>query len=125
MINGLGIDIIEIERIQRAREKNPRFVQRLLTETEQQQWQLRGSSDASLAGYFAAKEAVAKALGTGIRFSWHDIEVFKDELGKPWIKLYNKGEKIAYSKGIAEILVSISHSREYAVAQAIALGGRG
>ncbi|MFA6941693.1 MAG: holo-ACP synthase, partial [Clostridiaceae bacterium] len=74
----------------------------------------------SLAGKFSAKEAVSKALGTGIRgFSFKDIEILKDNPGKPYVILKNNAEKLASSFGNYSISISISHSRENAVAVAI------
>lgn len=122
MIKGLGVDIIEIKRILKAIDKNPRFLKRVFTDYELDSVEGKNNYASTLAGYFAAKEAVAKSLGVGIRnMKWRDIEIRKDDYGKPYIKLHNNAEKIAYSKHICEILVSISHSRENAIAQAIAL----
>ncbi len=122
MIIGIGIDIIEIERIKRAVERRPRFLQRFFTSGELMLLKQKGNHPASIAGFFAAKEAVVKAMGTGFRhMKWHDIEIDQDNLGKPFVKFHNNSQNIAYSKGIGEILISISHSRENAVAQAIAI----
>ncbi|AKL96766.1 holo-[acyl-carrier-protein] synthase AcpS [Clostridium aceticum] len=122
MIKGLGIDIIEIHRIEEAVRRNPRFLKRVFTQEEIILFEERSNHPSTIAGFFAAKEATVKALGTGIRgLAWCDIEVKKDALGKPLIKLHNNALKVAYSKDIKEIWISISHSRLYAVAQAIAL----
>ncbi|GAB6085263.1 holo-ACP synthase [Alkaliphilus crotonatoxidans] len=122
MIKGIGIDIIEIARIKKAVEKNPRFLERFFTPGERQLLKEKGNHPASIAGFFAAKEAIVKALGTGFRnMKWQDIEIQRNPLGKPTVKFHNNSKKIAYSKGIEEILISISHSRENAVAQAIAM----
>ncbi|MCC5912204.1 MAG: holo-ACP synthase [Clostridiaceae bacterium] len=122
MIKGLGIDIIEIERIEKAVNKNSRFIERVFTEEEIKDFKEKKLNANTIAGVFAAKEAVAKALGTGIRnMKWTDIEVMKNSEGKPYIKLHNNALEIAYSKDIEEILISISHSRHTAIAQAIAI----
>jgi len=122
VIKGLGVDIIEIKRIIKAIERNPRFLKRVFTDSELESVANKSSYATSLAGYFAAKEAIAKSLGIGIRsIKWTDIEICKDNYGKPYVKLHNNAEKIAYSKHICEILISISHSRENAIAQAIAI----
>lgn len=122
MIKGLGVDIIEISRIERAIERNPRFLKKIYTDCELESVSDKGNYSTSLAGYFAAKEAVSKSLGLGIRnMNWNDIEIKKDLHGKPYIKLHNNAKKIAYSKHICEILISISHSKENAIAQAIAI----
>ncbi|AGB40296.1 holo-(acyl-carrier-protein) synthase [Halobacteroides halobius DSM 5150] len=121
-MKGLGIDIIEIERIKKAIKKRANFKKRFFTEIEIEYCEEYKIPWSHYAGRFAAKEAVVKALGTGFReFKWQDIEIINDNLGKPEVNLYNQAQKIAHKKGIEEIMLSISHSRDYAVAQAIAL----
>lgn len=121
MIKGIGIDIIEIDRIRRAIEKNDKFIDRVFTVNEKKAFEEKNHSPQTIAGYFAAKEAVSKALGTGIsNMRWKDIEILKDPSGKPYVRLYNNAENLAYSMSIDKILISISHSRENAVALAIA-----
>jgi holo-[acyl-carrier protein] synthase len=112
---GIGTDIIEIERIERAI-KNPKFKERVYTAQELESLSQKGDKPQSYAGKFCAKEAVAKALGTGIRnFHLTDIEILNDSLGKPYVIF---GENL---KQYTDVLVdiSISHSREYATAVAI------
>ncbi|MCK8826179.1 holo-ACP synthase [Natroniella acetigena] len=122
-MQGLGIDIVEIERIEEAIKKRERFKQRIFTNGEINYCEQYKESWAYYAARFAAKEAIVKALGTGFRgFEWKDIEIVKDELGKPAVKLHNQAHKIAEEREIKEFLISISHSRDYAVAQAIAIG---
>ncbi len=121
MIKGIGIDIIEIDRIRRAIEKSDKFIDRVFTANEKKAFEEKNHSPQTIAGYFAAKEAVSKALGTGIsNMRWKDIEILKDPSGKPYVRLYNNAENLAYSMSIDKILISISHSRENAVALAIA-----
>lgn len=122
MIKGIGIDIIEIERIEKAILKNNRFIDRIFTSNEHEIFRNKNFLPQTIAGFFAAKEAVSKALGTGIgKINWKDIEIFKDDAGKPYVKLHNNALQIAYSKNIDNVLLSISHSKENAVAQAIAI----
>ncbi|MBS4041624.1 MAG: holo-ACP synthase [Flavobacteriales bacterium] len=122
MIKGTGIDIIEIKRIEAAISKGNGFIERIFNESEINSLKEKGFKASSIAGFFAAKEACLKALGTGLRsMKWKDIEICNDGLGKPYIILHNSAREIAYSQNISEILLSISHSREYAVAQAIAI----
>ncbi|MGV8146105.1 MAG: holo-ACP synthase [Alkaliphilus sp.] len=122
MIKGIGIDIIEVSRIEKALVKNERFLQRIFTDCEILLFNNKGAKFTTIAGGFAAKEAVSKALGTGFRdIKWKDIEVLNDEMGKPYVKLHNNAKNIAYGKGISEILITISHTRYNAVAQAIAI----
>ncbi|SHI69069.1 holo-[acyl-carrier-protein] synthase [Geosporobacter subterraneus DSM 17957] len=123
MIKGIGIDIIEVERIKSALGRNSKFLQRIFTEKEIKYFEENNFQAVSIAGNFAAKEAVVKALGTGLRgFSWNQLEIQRDSLGKPMVILYGQAKSIAEALKIHEILITISHSRSYAVAQAIALG---
>ncbi|KXG74458.1 holo-ACP synthase [Thermotalea metallivorans] len=122
MIKGIGIDIIEIHRIILAINRNNKFLDRVFTAEEKKYFESAGSGAGTIAGNFAAKEAVLKALGSGLRqWKWTDVEVRRDCLGKPTVVLYNKAKIFAEEKKIREILVTISHSRDYAVAQAIAI----
>lgn len=122
MIKGIGIDIIEVDRIRRAVAKNSSFVDRIFTLNEKKVFEDNNYPAQTIAGFFAAKEAVSKALGTGIRnMKWKDIEILKDPLGKPYVELHNNAKDLACTMNIDEILISISHSKENAVAQAIAI----
>lgn len=120
MILGLGTDIVEIDRIKSACECNSKFLDKLFTEKELEYIKARNFSYETIAGSFAAKEAVSKALGTGIRgFSFRDLEILRDKLKKPYVVLHNKAKNIADEKGSREFNVSISHSKENAIAVAI------
>ncbi|WP_077297748.1 holo-ACP synthase [Virgibacillus pantothenticus] len=115
MIKGIGIDIIELERIKQSIKNNGRFIERILTPAEREGYRLLTSDKRKVeyvAGRFAAKEAFAKAAGTGIgKLSFQDIEVTKLENGSPVLNV--KGfESIA-------IFISISHAEHYAVAQVV------
>lgn len=117
MIFGIGTDMIEIERVGKACEKQA-FLSRTYTEEECRQ---AGENVTRLAGNFAVKEAVSKAFGTGFRRFWPgDIEVLRDELGKPYVKLSGGAKAVAEELGIARIHVSISNTKDYAVAYVIA-----
>lgn len=117
MIVGLGLDLCEIARIEKAMEK-PRFLTRLYTENERTRIAERGAQSA--AGYFAAKEAVAKALGTGIRgFGFCDIEVLVDELGKPHCALHGGAKVRLELLGGSNVFLSITHSGGFAAAVAM------
>ncbi len=121
MIKGIGIDIIEIERIKNSLKKNKDFLDRLFTSREIDYFKSCNYAANTIAGNFSAKEAVMKALGTGLRyFKWKDIEVLRDDMGKPYVILKNNAKILADGKEITNIFVSISHSKEYATAQAIA-----
>jgi holo-[acyl-carrier protein] synthase len=113
MIKGIGVDIIEINRIEELVTKNEKFIHRILTEAEKDAYMLLNDRRKMeyLAGRFAAKEAFSKAMGTGIgkNLQFIDIEVSQDSFGKPFI-----------SKPFATgVHLSISHSKDYAVAQVI------
>ena len=110
-----GVDIIEIDRIQRVLERwGQRFLHRIYTESEIAYCRGRAQN---LAARFAAKEATMKALGTGLRgVGWKDIEVVRDRGGAPSIRLYGRALLRGESLGVKELALSISHSREYAVA---------
>lgn len=121
-VRGIGIDIIEIARVGRAM-KNQRFRDRVFTPKELEYFNSRGDNPCHSAGGFAAKEAVLKALGTGLSgIAWKDIEVLRDCSGKPYVILHNDARSIADAAGIRNIFISISHSRDYAAAQAVAEG---
>lgn len=124
MILGIGVDIIEIERIGKVLDqKGDRFIERLLTATEQESWLQRGARLDTLAGYWAAKEAVAKALGTGfVSFGFNEVVISHDALGRPLVGLTGGAQALAAQLGITNLWLSISHSRAYAVATAIAEG---
>lgn len=121
MVIGIGTDIIEIKRIKEAVTKNPRFIEKCFTVNEQEFFNNKKNSFQSIAGTFAAKEAVSKALGTGFTiFELKDIEILRDKNGKPYVYIYNKAKETSDKLNISKILVTISHSREYAVAYALA-----
>ena len=120
MIVGIGCDIIEIERIARAI-KSESFIRRVFTAEEAAYCQRRGQqAAASFAARFAAKEAVLKALGTGLREgSLQDIAVDNDGLGKPLVQLSGHFAMLAKQLGVKNIQISLSHSRDFAVAYVI------
>ncbi len=118
-----GIDLVEIDRLQGLRpEIRERFLQRVFTPRELAE---AGGSDASLAGRFAVKEAVSKALGTGIgALGWQQIEVERGAAGEPVLHLYGSALAEAERQGLMVWSISITHSRTQAVAVAVALGER-
>ena len=119
MIIGIGTDIIEIERIEEAIKKNKRFLDKLFTKDENILFEKKSMRPEVIAGNFAAKEAISKALGTGIRgFSFKDIEVLRNELGKPIAKLNENIESIVGVKAY-KLNVSISHNNTNAIAFAV------
>ena len=122
MICGIGNDVIEIERVKKACASQA-FLSRVYTEKERERF---AKSPASLAGNFAAKEAVAKALGTGFQgFGPIDIEVLRDEAGRPVVFLYRRALERCRQLGADKIWVTISHGREVAMATGVAESGNG
>jgi holo-[acyl-carrier protein] synthase len=115
----VGVDAIEISRIERALERfGDRFLRRIYTEAERTRYAERLPE---LAARFAAKEAVMKALGTGIRgVRWRDIEVLPNRRGKPLIRLYETAAERARRLGLRHIAVSLTHARDLAIAVVIA-----
>ncbi|MDL2248662.1 holo-ACP synthase [Tyzzerella sp. OttesenSCG-928-J15] len=117
MVLGIGCDIIEIERVKKAVEKE-NFLQRYFTDGEISLIAKKGANTA--AGNFCVKEAVVKAFGTGFgNIMPKDIEVLRDENGKPYVKLYNAAQDTFNQLGATQILVTISHSRENAIAYVV------
>ena len=121
MILKTGIDVIEIPRVQAALDRHgERFLKRVFTDLEI--FECRGKADA-LAVRFAAKEAASKALGTGIGpISWRDVETLHKWSGEPYLVLHGAAERIANQLGLAVWAVSLSHSRENAIAVVVATG---
>ncbi|MBZ9636867.1 holo-ACP synthase [Clostridium sp. FP1] len=120
MIIGVGTDIIEIRRIEKAMVANNSFLEKIFTATELEYLKSRNLRPEYVAGRFAAKEAVAKALGTGFRgFDFRDIEIDRTTLGKPIVILKGKAKLIAKKEGKYNIHLSISHGEDSAIAYAI------
>lgn len=116
----VGADIIEIERVRAALARHPAFDVRILSAREMEYYREKADPLPFLAGRFAAKEAVLKCLGVGLsKVSWHDFEIIPDELGAPRVNCGPPIQKIMRDKGISSIKISISHSRDYAMAVAI------
>jgi holo-[acyl-carrier protein] synthase len=116
-----GIDLVEIDRLSKLRpEIRQRFLERVFTLRELAE---AGDSNASLAGRFAVKEAVSKALGTGIgKLGWQHIEVERGSQGEPILHLYDVALAEAERLGLKQWSISISHTRTHAVAVAVGLG---
>lgn len=118
----VGLDLIEIDRVAAALERHPeRFRARCFTAREVEELDRKPKPSESYAGRFAAKEAVGKALGTGVHFTWTEIEVAGR--GKPQVTLHGWTREVARRKGVVAIDVSITHSRSTSAAVAIAILG--
>lgn len=114
-----GIDIIEVQRIERALNRwGDRFLERIYTPAEIAFCRGRVPE---LAVRFAAKEAISKALGTGlVGIAWREMEILPDHRGKPLVILHGRALARAEALGLREFAISLSHSREYAVASVVA-----
>ena len=127
-IVGIGIDLVETDRIRNAiRRWGETFTARIFLESERAECERRARPWVHYAGRFAVKEAVAKALGTGIgvgsRLDWLDIEVVSDrDEGAPSVRLAPAAERVLRSRGGDRVVVSLAHARDYAVAQAVLIG---
>jgi holo-[acyl-carrier protein] synthase len=124
MALSVGVDLIELERIQRVLERHGiRFLDRVYTPDEVHLYRDRVPE---LAARFAAKEAVSKALGVGLRYlsnqgiGWQDVEVLSDSLGKPVVRLSGRAQALAEEQGLRQWAISLSHSRKQAIAFVVA-----
>ena len=123
-IHGIGIDVVEVERIASAIERHGEpFLARLFTASERAYCESQKRPALHFAARFAAKEAVSKALGTGIggEAGWLDLEIVRDVSGAPKLTLSGAAAEFAKLKGISEIQISLTHAKEYAAANAIAI----
>ena len=125
MIRGIGVDIVKVDRIERAVERwGYRFLKRIFTPAEIERCQQRARPAQCLALRFAAKEAFAKALGLGMRkgLRWRDIEVVHDDLGKPDLLLHNQAQRLLEAVEASRTWLSLSDERESAVAVVVLEG---
>lgn len=120
---GIGVDVVEIDRIGELLERyDGRFAEKVFTADEVAYCESQRDPRPHYAARFAAKEAVAKALGTGIGkdLNWTDMEVVRDEMGAPSLRLSGAGRAFAEAHGISEVKISLTHARHYAAANALA-----
>lgn len=122
MLRGVGIDIVEVARIERAMTRHPRFKWRVFTEGEIAYCEGKPNPPLHFAARFSAKEATLKAIGTGFRgVKWTDIEICKDELGCPFVTFIGCAKDKLKEIGVSEVLISLSFTSESAVAMAAAV----
>lgn len=114
MIQGIGIDVVEIQRIEGALAKRPAFLERILTEAERELCPQGQRLPEFLAGRWAAKEAIAKALGRPLR--WHEVEIFPSRMGAPQARLHGRAAIQAQN---GRLLVNITHTHHVAAAVAV------
>lgn len=124
-IIAVGTDLVENRRIRDAWQRHgDRFAERLLTPAELVYVRVYRDAVGRLAGRFAAKEAILKVLGTGWRgrVAWSDMEILNDPAGRPCVTLTGECRRVAESLGITEIMISITHTENFAAATAIGVG---
>lgn len=122
MILGIGVDIIEVDRILAACDRHgDRFLHRILRPGEIEYCRGFSRPGPHIAARFAAKEAVSKAFGTGIgaHLGWHDIEVANRPSGQPYVILHDKGREVMNERGAGQLHLTLSHTQAHAVAVAI------
>ena len=122
MITGSGIDAIEIARIQRTMDRfGKRFLDRVYLAAEQAYCLRKRNSAESLAARFAAKEAAAKALGTGISHgvSWLEIEVMRELSGRPSLRFHGRAAQVAARQGVVHANLSLTHTAALAMASVV------
>jgi holo-[acyl-carrier protein] synthase len=122
MLLGVGIDIIEVARIQASYEKfGERFLKRILHPNEIAYCLSHKAPAPFLAARFAAKEAISKAFGTGIgaQLGWQDMEVVRRDSGEPYVVLHGDGPKLLEQRGGRIVLISLSHTQQHAAAVAV------
>lgn len=125
MINGLGVDIVEIDRMRDALRRRPRMKERLFSDDERAYCEGRNKPEIHYAMRFAAKEAVLKALGTGFSgMRFRDVEVVRDERGRPIPRLSGRAAEVAEAAGVVELHLSLSFTHATAVASAVAITGQ-
>ena len=120
-----GLDLIDLERIEKVWREHPdRFLERILTAAERRYCDRKKFPLPHIAGRFAAKEAILKVLGTGWRgqIAWTDIEILNDDAGQPHVTLSGYTGDLAAKLGITRILISITHTAQFAAASAIGVG---
>lgn len=120
-ILGLGVDLADIERVERVLEKYPRFAERCFTDHEREYAFRFAKPSRRLAARFAGKEAVMKSLGTGWRrINWKEIEITGG--GKPTVRMFGRAAQRAGMLGVTEVMVTITHTDTSALVMAIAVG---
>lgn len=122
---GTGIDLVETARIRDSLAKfGDRFLQRCFLPAEIAYCRGMKYPELHFAARFAAKEAISKAFGTGIgqQLGWKDMEIGRHPSGAPFVVLHGKGADLAKARGVTEVLVSLTHCKDYGAASAVAVG---
>ena len=121
-IFGIGVDVVENARIRQSMDRiGDPFLDRVFTPTEREYCDSMKFSERHYAARFAAKEAIAKAFGTGIgeNLSWKDMEILRRESGEPFVVMSGSGKQFQRDRGICQIMISLTHTDHYAAANAV------
>ena len=121
---GIGIDVVEVERIGSSMDEfKDKFVNRIFTKSEQEYCDSQKRPEIHYAARFAAKEAIAKAFGTGIgkEISWLDMEIIRQASGEPTVIMSGNGKNYADKLKVVDIKISLTHAEHYAAANAVVL----
>lgn len=122
---GIGIDVVEVDRVKSSLDEfGERFLDRLFTAAEREYCEKQKRPELHLAARFAAKEAIAKAFGTGIgkEIGWLDLEILRRESGEPEVRMLGHGASYAKKRGVTQVMVSLTHAKHYAAANAVIMG---
>lgn len=122
---GIGIDVVEVSRIKASLDEfGERFLDRIFTSVEREYCARQKRPELHFAARFAAKEAIAKAFGTGIGkdLGWLDLEIIRKPSGEPEAKLTGSAASHARNRGVIQVMVSLSHAEHYAAANAVIMG---
>ena len=123
---GIGIDVVEVSRIKSSLDEfGEKFLTKIFTEAEREYCQKQKTPEIHLAARFAAKEAIAKAFGTGIGkdVGWLDMEITRRASGEPEVKLSGTAANLAQEKQVCNVMVSLTHAKHYAAANAVIMAG--
>jgi holo-[acyl-carrier protein] synthase len=126
MIEGIGIDLVDLERLRQVLERHgDRFLDRILTEGEREFCDRHRDPVPHVAARFAAKEAALKALGTGLTsgIRWSDLEVEREDSGKPLLRFRGAAERVARERGVRSVHLSLTHDRRAAAAVVVLEAG--
>ncbi|MFT5467715.1 MAG: holo-[acyl-carrier protein] synthase [Verrucomicrobiales bacterium] len=121
-IFGIGVDVVENARIRQSIDRvGEPFLDRIFTKSERTYCDGMKFSERHYAARFAAKEAISKAFGTGIgeNLHWHDMEILRRESGEPFVVMSGRGKEFVRSKGIKQIMISMTHTDHYSAANAV------
>jgi len=122
---GIGIDVVEVSRVKSSLDEfGERFLKRVFTKEEREYCGRQKRPELHLAARFAAKEAVAKAFGTGIgkEIGWLDLEICRRDSGEPVVILSGGAAEYAEARGVIQVMVSLTHAKHYAAANAVIMG---